>query len=195
MQKMNKALILFSGGADSLLMLLMALDMWKANKDQFDFAMLSFNYGQKHVEEIHYADELAMEYTKRLVPRHMDLREIFDPVDSNLLLGKTADYAGVNPAHVPGRNTVFLAAALAMAESDGFHEIWHGADLSDTLGLFPDCTREYFNAMNKVFAIAGSCPIRITAPLLTLTKEEVVGELVRRGVDMKKVYSGYTPPK
>ena len=194
---MRKILILFSGGADSVLMFKMAELLWNANEVQI--GPLIFEYGQKHKQEVEFAQQwLDNEAEEPGGPDFerfcLDISGCFKCSTSNLLEGKAANFPGVHSAHVPGRNTVFLATALSVAESAGYDEIWHGADYSDRVNLFPDCYQEYFVRMNAVAQICGSRPITIKAPLLGLTKEDVVSLLKAEGVDLSKVYSGYEPP-
>jgi 7-cyano-7-deazaguanine synthase len=185
---MAKVLILFSGGADSLLMLKLAQRMGH------EIAVVNFSYGQKHNAEVGYAEE---QLKAAGIPNlyQMDLTPIFSRFKSNLLAGSDkTNYPGVHTAHVPARNTIFLGIAMGLAETDGYDEIWHGADYSDREHQFPDCYQEYFIRINEVAKIAGSRPVVIKAPLLGVTKDDVLAQLKADGVDLSRVYSGYTPP-
>ena len=86
---------------------------------------------------------------------------------------------------------MFLAVAFSEAESQGIQEIWYGPDYSDREGLFPDCYQDYVYELNKVFAIAGSYPIKVYAPTLGLTKEMVLKLLENFGIGKDQLFSGY----
>lgn len=199
---MPSAIVLFSGGADSLLML-----HW-ACMTHDKVIPLTYHYGQKHKKEIKFATELLQNQSLResvhINHYQMDISGAFGLSNSKLLestnknwtpVGEFEGYPNVNAMHVPGRNGIFLTIAMGMAESMGIDEVWIGCDYSDRLGLFPDCYQEWIVKMNALAAINGSKPIRIVAPLLGFTKEYVTLMLKTLGYDLSKVYSGYEEPK
>jgi len=179
--------ILYSGGADSLLMLKLALEL---NKKPF---CILIDYGQKHIDEL--------EYAKQQLEADSIQYQVVSINGLNITSGLTGNqipdtFEGVHSMNVPGRNTMFIAIAYSIAENKGISEIWYGADFSDRLNLFPDCYQEYVVAMNKVLEIAPSYPIKLYAPLMGWTKEMVVDYLrFVFDINMENVYSGYTPPK
>ena len=177
-----KVLILYSGGADSVLMHHLATKM------AHDVTLLAFRYGQVHEEEIEYAQQAAGGQLEIL-----DVGPIFEQVSSRLL-GQSVEYPGVHEMHVPGRNGIFITIALGIAEHRGLDEVWIGCDFSDRLNLFPDCYQEWIVRMDEIGQRNGSSPIRVKAPLLGLEKTDVVRLLEAEGIDMKEVYSGYAPP-
>lgn len=178
----ENVVILFSGGADSVLLLEMAK---RVGLNPF---CLMIDYGQKHVEELDFAQKYLTEANIRSqVVKITGLN-----VDSGLTGdGEKGRYEGVSIYHVPGRNTIFLSLAFSVAESRGIPEIWYGPDFSDRLGLFPDCYQDYVVKMNEVFKVAGSKEIIVYAPLLGLTKEMVLKMLDSFGIDRSKLFSGY----
>jgi len=178
----ENVVILFSGGADSVLLLEFAK---KVNLKPY---CLLIDYGQLHIEELDFAQKYLTEQNiKYQVVGITGLN-----VDSGLTgAGEKGRYEGVSIYHVPGRNTIFLALAFSVAESRGISEVWYGPDFSDRIGLFPDCYQDYVVKMNEVFKVAGSKPIAIYAPLLGLTKEMVLKMLDSFGVDRSKLFSGY----
>lgn len=191
--KRKPILVLFSGGADSVLMLLLA---WKMRR-MID--LLAIRYGQVHVQEIEMGLALTrrLEEDLKLAIRNVTIFEnetLFRGIDSKLT-GGTGNYPGVHEMHLPGRNGVFVAHALSHAEACGIEEVWIGCDYSDRENLFPDCYQEWVIRMNAVARCNGSRPITLKAPLLGLSKEDVKELLVAEGVDLSAVYSGYTPPK
>lgn len=190
----KRIILLYSGGADSVYMLLMALRMGHS------VTLATFNYGQKHVAEIMAARKTVDQIVRLaeasgVVSSHMELNlsGAFQGTASNLLQGSEADYAGVHEMHVPGRNGIFLFAALSLAETQNADEVWIGCDYSDRINLFPDCYQEWIVRMDDVAQISGSRPVRIKAPLLGLEKEDVINLLAYEGVQKSDIFSGYTP--
>jgi 7-cyano-7-deazaguanine synthase len=179
--------MLYSGGADSYLMLMFALQLKRK-----PYCVL-IDYGQKHIEEL--------EYAKKQLNLENVAYQIVTIKDLNIPSGLTGDnipeaYKGVHAMNVPGRNTMFISIAYSIAESKGIREIWYGPDFSDRLNLFPDCYQEYVVAMNKVLEIAPSYPIKLVAPLLGWTKEMVIDYLETHfNIKPTYFYSGYEAPK
>lgn len=179
---MEKILILYSGGADSRLMLEFA------NKICLSPYCLLIDYGQLHKEELLVAktqlEELDLPY------------QIVNISNLNINSGLTGDgikndIGKVHEMHVAGRNSMFLSIAFSIAESKGINTIWIGCDWSDRLNLFPDCYQEYLIKINETFKIAGPKPIKVEAPLMGLTKENVLRLLKSFGVEEKEIFSGY----
>jgi len=179
---MKDVVILFSGGADSVLMLKFAEIM----KRKVHAVMV--DYGQLHIEELEYAkkflDENNIENTTIKISGYN--------VNSGLTGdGQKGGYDGVSIYNVPARNTIFLSLAYGIAESKGIDEVWFGADMSDYFGKFPDCAQEYVGRVNHLFEISGVKPIKVRAPLLGLTKEMVLEMIESYGISTDKIYSGY----
>ena len=179
--------MLYSGGADSLLMLKLAK---MAGKKPY---CLLINYGQKHVEELRYAEQQLI---KEGVPFHtVGISNL--NVDSGLTGSLSeARWENVHAMNVPGRNTIFIGLAISVAENMGVDEVWYGPDWSDRINLFPDCYQEYVVKMNEVLAISGVRPIKLVAPLLGMSKELVLGILKNQfGIQMVDMHSGYENPQ
>ena len=180
--KKHDLVVLYSGGADSTLLLKLAESMGRRV-----FAVM-IDYGQKHIEELEFAK-------KYLEDHEIDGKTIkisgYD-VNSGLTgSGKQNLYEGVHSHNVPARNSIFLSIAYGVAESMGITEVWYGPDYSDREGLFPDCYQDYVYNLNKVFAISGVKPVRVYAPLLGFTKDMVLKVLESYGITKDKLYSGY----
>lgn len=190
----KKIIILYSGGADSTLMVHIAL-----KQEIYEVVLLMFKYGQKHEEELDYAKKMAYELNKRfsdnMLIYELNLLSAFSCHKSNLLQDSEATYQGVHENHVPGRNGVFVTLALGLAESIGAEEVWIGCDYSDRENLFPDCYQEWIYRMNKIAEINGSYPIKIKAPLLGLSKEDIINILHIEEYNLSKIYSGYSSPQ
>jgi len=179
---MEKVLILYSGGADSRLMLELAK---RTNKTP---VCLLVNYEQLHHEELSFA-------RNQLGDNKIEFHEV-SICDLNIESALTGYgdknmYKGVHSHHVPGRNTMFLSIALSIAEGNDFDKVWIGADFSDRLHLFPDCYQEYIVKMRSIFQTAGSRPIELEAPLMGMSKELVMEMLKSYNIDGKELYSGY----
>jgi queuosine biosynthesis protein QueC len=178
-------LILYSGGADSRLMLEIAL---RTHRKPY---CLLLHYGQMHSEELGFASK---QLSKLKVPYHT-VQIIGLGYESALTGGGEQGTFGrsdeISIWHVPGRNTMFAGIALGVAENKRINEIWHGADFSDRLNLFPDCYQEYVVKMNELFAIAGPSPVKYMAPLSGMTKEMILGLLKEYGVSEDEIFSGY----
>ena len=185
---MGKPIVmLYSGGADSALMLRFA-----QLAGRIPYCIL-IDYGQKHIEELSYAatqlEDLGVEYQKITIDNLN--------VDSGLTGDLTeARWDNVHEMNVPARNTIFIGLAMSVAENKGIDEVWYGPDMSDRMNLFPDCYQEYVVKMNEVMAISGVKPIKLVAPLLGLEKEMIL-EMLSIGweVTPDQLHSGYEEPE
>ncbi len=183
MEKKNYDLvILYSGGADSRLMLEFAKEMGRTPY------CIMVDYGQLNIDELKFAKS-------HLEENFIDSQTVILgglKVNSGLTGDGIKDETGdVHEMHVPGRNTMFLSIAYSIAESKGINTIWLGSDWDDRLNLFPDCYQEYIVAMNEVFKIAGPKPINIQAPLSGLSKIGIIRLLKNKGIGEHEIYSGY----
>ena len=179
--------MLYSGGADSLLMLKLA--RMAGNTPH----CVLVDYGQKHINELEFAKaQLDKEGVKWQIVTVKDLN-----VDSGL----TGDldegrWDNVHEMNVPGRNTIFIGLAISVAENMDIDEVWYGPDYSDRINLFPDCYQEYVVKMNEVLAISGVKPIKLVAPLLGMSKELILDILrYQFGIKESEMHSGYEPPE
>lgn len=178
--------MLYSGGADSLLMLKLAKMAGK-----IPYAIL-IDYGQKHIEELAFAmNQLTDEEVEWQTIKIKDLN-----VDSGLTGElKEGRWDNVHEMNVPGRNTIFIGLAISVAENKGIDEVWYGPDYSDRINLFPDCYQEYVVKMNELLAISGVKPIKLVAPLLGMSKELILEILYNHfGVGLVDMHSGYDAP-
>jgi 7-cyano-7-deazaguanine synthase len=179
--------MLYSGGADSLLMLKIAQMAGRTPH------CVLIDYGQKHVDELNFAkDQLEDAHVDHQIVKVDGLN-----VDSGLTGDlKEARWDNVHEMNVPGRNTIFIGLAISVAENMDIDEVWYGPDYSDRINLFPDCYQEYVVKMNEVLAISGVRPIKLVAPLLGMTKELILNILEYQfGITEAKMHSGYEPPK
>ena len=174
--------ILFSGGADSILMLEMAKDFGIK-----PFCVL-IDYQQLHIKELDYA-KIYLE--NDLLPyRIVKLHDL--GIQSGLTgEGEKSRFEGVHEMHVPSRNLMFVGIAASIAEDMGCNTVWYGADYSDYINQFPDCMQKWFGAMNNVLGINGPHPITLEAPLAGLTKETIIKALKAKGITEDQMFSGY----
>jgi len=174
--------ILFSGGADSVLMVEIAKE----------FGMIPYcvliDYEQLHLDELKYAEKYLR---KDDIPfRIVKLHGL--GVQSGLTgRGVKGRFDGVHEMHVPSRNLMFVGVAASIAEDLEVDTIWYGADFSDFINQFPDCMQPWFGAMNEVLDINGPKPIKLEAPLSGLTKETILEMLKSKGITDDDMFSGY----
>jgi 7-cyano-7-deazaguanine synthase len=203
----KKAVVLLSGGLDS------ATTLAIAKSEGYELYALSFDYGQRHQIELKSAAAVAMSLgVKRHLVTRFDMRaiggsaltdEIEVPKSSSEEL-KTSELpalrsSGLIPVtYVPARNTIFLSFALAWAEVLGAADIFIGANAVDYSG-YPDCRPEYLRAFENMAnlatkaAVEGKIRLSIHAPLLSLTKSEIIKRGISLGVDYSLTWSCYDP--
>jgi len=183
---MKKVLILYSGGADSRLMVELVIE---ANMNPY---CLLINYGQSHIKEL----EVAM---KQLTKRGVDFQVVkISGLDLNSGLtggdmGRFGPENEVSRFHVPGRNTMFAGIALSVAENVGADCVWLGADFSDRLNQFPDCFQDYVVKVDEMYEQATIRTRRVIfeAPLLGMSKELILKILSQKGISEEDLFSGY----
>ena len=193
-----RAVLLLSGGLDSSTLLALAL------RDGYDVYAMSFRYGQRHDREIAAARQIAASSgVAAHVVVDIDLR-IFggSALTADIEVPKDRDTAtmesGVPITYVPARNTIFLSYALAWAEVLGAHDIFIGVNAVDYSG-YPDCRPEYVSAYERLANLATKATvqdgrrIRIRAPLLDLSKAEIITLGSSLDVDYSMTTSCYDP--
>lgn len=188
----QKAIVLLSGGMDSTTCLAIA-------KEQgFDCYALSFIYGQRSRQEVTAAELIAK---SSHVVKHNVIRLDTDNFMGSALTDKDIDIPKnqhsdeIPITYVPARNTVFLSIALGWAEVVGAYDIFYGANIVDYSG-YPDCRPEYISAFEKLANLATKIgvegrKIHIHAPLLYLSKKEIILQGKALGVDYSKTISCY----
>ena len=193
----SNAVILLSGGLDSATVLAIAQD------DGFDVSTLSFRYGQRHAGEVQAAERIA---EQARVARHqvvdIDLRAFGGSAltgDVAVPKGRKMEEMGgdVPITYVPARNTIFLSFALAYAEVLAADHIFIGVNALDYSG-YPDCRPEYIDAFQTMANLATRRAVEgrhtiIHAPLIAMTKAEIVGRGLALGVDYAQTRSCYDP--
>jgi 7-cyano-7-deazaguanine synthase len=198
MAEKPRAVVLLSGGLDS------ATTLAEAGEAGFECSALTVRYGQRHVVEIEAARRVARAMSvARHVELEIDLRSFGgSALTSDLAVPKDrTDLAmtqGIPVTYVPARNTVFLALALAWAETLGAFDLWIGVNCVDYSG-YPDCRPEYLRSFEALANLAtragveGGGRFRIHAPLLTFTKEQIIERGRKLNVDYSLTHSCYDP--
>jgi 7-cyano-7-deazaguanine synthase len=194
----SRAVVLLSGGLDSATALAMAREA------RFECHALTVRYGQRHAVEIEAARRVARALG---VARHVELDVDLRAIGGSALTSEGSvpkdrtDEAmahGIPVTYVPARNTVFLALALAWAETLGAFDIWVGVNCVDYSG-YPDCRPEYLRSFEALANLATRAGVQqegrfqIHAPLLTLSKEQIIERGRALGVDYALTHSCYDP--
>ena len=194
----RRAVLLLSGGLDSTTMLAQAV------REGYSVYAMTFRYGQRHVHEIAMARRAAERWGVR---RHeivdIDLRAFGgSALTSDIAVPKDRSEAEMSAAipvtYVPARNTIFLSFALAWAETLDASDLFIGVNALDYSG-YPDCRPEFIDAFERLANLAtaagveGRSRIRVRAPLLNLTKREIIALGRTLGVDYAQTSSCYDP--
>ena len=186
----RKAVVLVSGGMDS------AVTLALAREQGFACHALSVDYGQRHLSELAAADRVSKllgAIAHKTV--HVDLRSIGGSALTADIDVPTDGGAGIPVTYVPARNTIMLAVALGWAEVLGADDIWCGVNAVDYSG-YPDCRPEFIAAFEALANLATKAGVeghrlRVQAPLIRLSKADIVREGVRLGVDFAATVSCY----
>ena len=210
----KKAVVLLSGGLDS------ATVLGLASAEGFQIVALSFDYGQRHAREVACAGALARHYG---VARHETMKiglrafggsaltaDIPVPKDTlenrklkienrkmNIEYRRAGRKSKIPITYVPARNTVFLSIALGLAEVTGAFDIFVGVNAIDYSG-YPDCRPEFIEAFERVANLATRAGVEggrfhIHAPLIHMTKAQIIREGLRLGVPYQLTHSCYDP--
>jgi 7-cyano-7-deazaguanine synthase len=188
-----KAIVLLSGGLDS------ATGAALAREEGLSVIGLSFDYGQRHRRELKAAADLAN--ALELV-EHLTISVDFSAWGGSSLTDLKQSLPvegvldqGIPSTYVPGRNTVFIALALSLAEARGAERIILGFNAVDYSG-YPDCRPDYLKAYQELAQLAskagreGRAP-QLWAPLVQWNKARIVHEALRLGVPIERTWSCY----
>ncbi|MCX8173114.1 MAG: 7-cyano-7-deazaguanine synthase QueC [Thermoplasmata archaeon] len=189
-----KAVLLLSGGLDS------ATVLGIAKSEGYEIHALSFVYGQRHGKELASAEKLCKYFG---VKNHVIIKINLDEIGGSALTDRTIDVPGANAesgraipvTYVPARNLIFLSIAGAYAEVIGASTIFIGANQVDFSG-YPDCREEFLKSFEETLAkgtkagVSGK-RIRVVAPLLLMTKGEIIKEGMRLGVPYELTWTCY----
>lgn len=188
-----KAIVLLSGGLDSSTVAAIAI------AEGYEVIGLSLRYGQRHERELQAARTIAsaLSITEHLVI-DLDLAQwggsaLTDPA---MAVPKDGVKTGIIPVtYVPGRNTVFIALALSLAEAKGAEAVYLGINAVDYSG-YPDCRPEYLEAYQQLAALSskvgleGKAP-KLIAPIIMDSKVDIVRRAIQLGVPIEATWSCY----
>ena len=192
---MADAVVLLSGGLDSYTAAAIARD------EGFRLFALTVRYGQRHARELDAARAVGAWLG---VARHLEVDVDLSAFGGSSLTthapvpkDRPLESSGIPSTYVPARNTVFLALALAWAEALGAGHIFIGVNALDYSG-YPDCRPEFLAAFERLAVLAtargvGGGAFRVHAPLLHLSKAEIVRAGLARGLDYGLTHSCYDP--
>ena len=194
-----KAVVLLSGGLDS------ATALAVARSQGYEIYALTVRYGQRHAVEIDAARRVAEALgAARHVVTDLDLRVFGGSAltDDDIPVPKERPDApiagGIPVTYVPARNTILLSLALAWAETLGADTVFAGVNALDYSG-YPDCRPEYIAAFERLANLAtkagaeGNTHFRVLAPLIELSKREIIKLGTSLGVDYGLTLSCYDP--
>ncbi len=189
------AVVLLSGGLDSYTAAAIA------RSEGYELNALTVRYGQRHARELEAARAVAAHLH---VARHLQI-----PIDLAAIGGSSltsdvpvpkdrlVDGVDIPSTYVPARNTIFLSLALAWAETLGARDIFIGVNALDYSG-YPDCRPEYLEAFERLAALATRAGVEgerftIHAPLLRLSKADIIRRGIELGLDYALTHSCYDP--
>lgn len=188
----NTAIILLSGGLDSITVLALA------QSQGYRCYALSFDYGQRHNAELESAKKIAEHYgvlDHKIMTIALNNFGGSALTDDNIAV-PTALQPGIPVTYVPARNTIFLSFALAWAEVLDVHNVFIGVNAVDFSG-YPDCRPEFIQAFQDMANLATKAgvegkKIQIHTPLMALSKAEIIKQGLALGVDYRMTVSCYS---
>jgi 7-cyano-7-deazaguanine synthase len=190
-----RAVVLLSGGLDSYTAAAIA------RAQRFSLFALTIHYGQRHAREVEAARAVAHALG---IERHLELEVDLRAIGGSSLTSDTAvphdrdlGAGGVPSTYVPARNTIFLSLALGWAEVLGAHDIVIGVNALDYSG-YPDCRPQFISAFERLADLATraggeGARFRVHAPLLTLSKADIIRRGIELGLDYGLTHSCYDP--
>jgi len=201
MDSISKKLVLcFSGGCDSSVLLFMAAD-----RGYEEIHTVTFDYGQRHHKEmacvplqkwnlekkypnVKFTNKvLDVSYLKEISPTSSLTNTDIDNPDISKIAGDAQPVS-----YVPFRNQMFLTICCAYAESLGAETVWYGAAQVDSLAGYWDGSQEFVDSVNQLVSLNRQHRIRVGAPLLSMSKAEIILEGMRLGVDFSDTWTCYS---
>jgi 7-cyano-7-deazaguanine synthase len=182
-----------SGGLDSMVCAALAREAG------FAVLALTIDYHQRHRVELEAAAAIAAKLADRHVVLQIDLTAFGgSALTSGIAVPKDSPSDGIPVTYVPARNTIFLSLALAFAEAEGARDVFIGVNAVDYSG-YPDCRPEFIAAFEAVANFGTKAGVegeglRIHAPLIGMSKADIVRDAERLGLDAGLSHSCYDPP-
>ncbi len=184
----RSAVVIYSGGMDSFTML-----NWACRQSK-EVLPLTFNYGQRHVKEIEFAQKVAK--TLALEHKIIDISAIGQLLQGSALTSDIDVPEGhyqeqsMKATVVPNRNMIMLSLAVGYAVSRASDVVYFGAHAGDH-AIYPDCRPQFVNAMNRVTEIANYQVVKVLAPFLDYSKGQILAEGLRMGLDYRQTWTCY----
>jgi 7-cyano-7-deazaguanine synthase len=196
----NKLVLAFSGGMDSSVLLFMA-----AERGYEEIHTVTFDYGQRHRREMQCVPlqkwNLEEKYPNiKFTNKVFDVSYLKDISPTSSLTNLDIDNPDISKiagdaqpvSYVPFRNQMFITICCAYAESLGSDAVWYGAAQVDSLAGYWDGSQEFVDSINQLAALNRQHRILIEAPLLSLSKAEIIREGVRLGVKFENTWTCYS---
>lgn len=190
--KEKNAVAIISGGMDSITLL-----HHLVKKEKIKVIPITFLYGQKHAKEVSYAKQQAtlLGCTDHLILDLALLQPLFAKsalVAANVNVPQIQDVIGdPQPAsYVPNRNMIFLALAVAYAETCGVTDVYYGAQKHDAYGYW-DTTSQFLDSLNQVYQLNRKSVMQVQAPFIHYSKTDILKLGLELGVDYSQTWSCY----
>lgn len=195
-----KLVLTLSGGMDSSTLLYMAAD-----RGFTEIHTVTFDYGQRHIRELDCVSLQLEEFQAKhpdivVTNKVLDVSYIKELSPTSSLTNHSIDNPNVNEcageaqpvSYVPFRNMQFLSICVAYAESKGAADVWYGAAQVDSLAGYFDGSQEFVDSINNVVSLNREHRIRVSAPLLVMSKREITLEAIRLNVHLDKTWTCYS---
>ncbi len=189
----KSAVVLLSGGMDSMVCAALAREA------RYGVIALTIDYNQRHRVELEAAALIAGQLANRHVVLKLDLAAFGgSALTGSAAVPKDSLGEGIPVTYVPARNTIFLSLALALAEAEGARDLFIGVNALDYSG-YPDCRPEFIAAFEGMASRGTKAGVegegfQIHAPLIAMSKADIVREAGRLGLDGAPSHSCYDPP-
>ena len=203
---MKKLVLTLSGGMDSSVLLYMAQD-----RGYNEIHTITFDYGQRHKRELACVNKQINNFTEtfsgwfnlKVTNKVLDVKYIKDIAPTSSLTNKDIDNPNISEmagdaqpvSYVPFRNMMFLSICSSYAEGVGADTVWYGAAQVDSLAGYWDGSEEFVDTVNGVTALNRENRINIEAPLLVMSKAEIIEEGLRLGVKFNDTWTCYSDRK
>ena len=204
---MKKKLVLtLSGGMDSSVLLYMAQD-----RGFEEIHTITFDYGQRHKRELNCVMKQIVNFNEmfnswfniKVTNKILDVKYIKDIAPTSSLTNENIDNPDISEiagdaqpvSYVPFRNLMFLSICSSYAEGVGADTVWYGAAQVDSLAGYWDGSQEFVDVVNNVNDLNRENRVEIEAPLLTMSKEDIIKEGIRLGVKFKDTWTCYSNRK
>ena len=200
---MKKLVLTLSGGMDSSVLLYMAQD-----RGYNEIHTITFDYGQRHKRELSCVDKQIRNvneqfsgwFNVKVTNKVLDVKYIKDIAPTSSLTNNDIDNPDISKmagdaqpvSYVPFRNLMFLSICSAYAESVGADTVWYGAAQVDSLAGYWDGSEEFVDTINNVTDLNRENRIKVEAPLLDMSKEEIIIEGIRLGVKFGDTWTCYS---